>query len=264
MNLQYKLKRDFRMSPSGRRRYLCKVVDCANIAQTDHICVKHGFKQKRCSSNGCTNQAIKDGICIKHGIKRDRCKVKGCNNQAQSKGICCAHGHMHKKCSTNGCTKNARQKGKCIQHGATSPKCQIESCHNQVKIAGYCTIHHPEYVPIGRTSPGAQAVLEYFMYIKLPFETEKRYNKCRHKYPLPFDYYVPIYNLCIEYDGRQHTEPVKGWGGQQRFELQKKCDGIKNKFCKDNKINLLRIPYTTKIKDIPHLINKALHESCAT
>lgn len=50
--------------------------------------------------------------------------------------------------------------------------------------------------------------------------------------------------LFIEYDGIQHFEPVKYWGGQEGFEKQKKHDKLKDDYCNDNGYLLLRIPYT--------------------
>jgi hypothetical protein len=32
--------------------------------------VRHGAKEKRCSSEGCTNKAIKGGVCWRHGANR--------------------------------------------------------------------------------------------------------------------------------------------------------------------------------------------------
>jgi hypothetical protein len=47
----------------------------------------------------------------------------------------------------------------------------------------------------------------------------------------------------IEFDGIQHFEPVDFFGGQDQFEYQQQNDQIKNQYCKDNNIPLLRIPY---------------------
>ena len=75
------------------------------------------------------------------------------------------------------------------------------------------------------------------------FESEKRFDDCRNVKPLPFDLYVPILNLCIEYDGRQHFEPIEHWGGFDGLLLTQTNDFIKNQYCNDNNINLLRIRY---------------------
>lgn len=87
---------------------------------------------------------------------------------------------------------------------------------------------------------------------------QKRFDDCRDKLPLPFDFYLPTYNLIIEYDGRQHFEEVRAWGGEQGLALYQRHDAIKNQYCKDNNINLLRIPYTVKGDDIGTTINNEL------
>ena len=76
-----------------------------------------------------------------------------------------------------------------------------------------------------------------------------------------FDFYLPSYNLFIEYDGIQHFEP-KGFSGdkdvdQLNFEKTQQRDKIKNQYAKDNKINLLRIPYWEQ-NNIDNIIDNCL------
>lgn len=67
--------------------------------------------------------------------------------------------------------------------------------------------------------------------------------------PLPFDFYLPEYNICIEYDGEQHNRSVKHFGGDKAFYTRIKHDNIKNEYCKNNGISLLRIPYFKNIEE---------------
>lgn len=66
-----------------------------------------------------------------------------------------------------------------------------------------------------------------------------------------YDFYLPDYNLIIEYDGEQHYFSVN-FGGWDELTLQRKFneiqehDHIKTQYCIDNNINLLRIPYWKK------------------
>lgn len=64
-----------------------------------------------------------------------------------------------------------------------------------------------------------------------------------------FDFYIPKYNLCIEYDGEQHYTKV--FNGQ-KLPNQERNDFYKNAFCHSKGINLLRIKYTDfdNIEDI--------------
>lgn len=61
---------------------------------------------------------------------------------------------------------------------------------------------------------------------------------------LRFDFYLPDKEVYIEFDGEQHFIPFRYKNGKEKFERTKKLDSIKNNFCKDRNLNLLRIPYT--------------------
>jgi hypothetical protein len=50
-------------------------------------------------------------------------------------------------------------------------------------------------------------------------------------------------NVCIEYDGIQHFEIIDHFGGLERYNKQKMKDKIKDDFCYENDIKLLRISY---------------------
>ena len=65
--------------------------------------------------------------------------------------------------------------------------------------------------------------------------------------PLPFDIYLPEYNILIEYDGEQHYIPVNfgGISDEEAIENLKKTqyhDAIKNKYCHQNNIPIIRVP----------------------
>lgn len=63
-----------------------------------------------------------------------------------------------------------------------------------------------------------------------------------NKRNFPFDFYLPDYNCCIEYDGEQH---YKGWRkDKDSLKIIQERDNRKNQFCENNDIKLLRIPYT--------------------
>lgn len=86
---------------------------------------------------------------------------------------------------------------------------------------------------------------EYFIRIFLDkyninYMREKRFPDCKDKRTLPFDFYLPDYNTCIEFDGQQHFEPKFG---QKSFEKTQKHDKMKNKYCNEKNIKLIRIPY---------------------
>lgn len=64
-----------------------------------------------------------------------------------------------------------------------------------------------------------------------------------------FDFYVNE-KYIIEYDGETHYQyNLHGWHNEEQLKAQQERDIIKNQWCKDNNIPLIRIPYT-HLKDL--------------
>lgn len=84
--------------------------------------------------------------------------------------------------------------------------------------------------------------------MKIFFIPEYTFVDCvnpKTKAKLKFDFYLPDYNTCIEYDGEQH---YKGWRKSHNIksslEQVRFRDAIKNQYCLEHGIKLKRIPYT--------------------
>jgi hypothetical protein len=60
---------------------------------------------------------------------------------------------------------------------------------------------------------------------------------------IEFDFYLPKLRTVVEFDGRQHFEPIDEFGGMEFLDRVKKEDVIKENYCEDNFINLIRIKY---------------------
>jgi hypothetical protein len=112
--------------------------------------------------------------------------------------------------------------------------------------------------PSCRESHGEQNIASFLDTYKITYQREKKFNRCKNIQPLPFDFYIPYLNTCIEYDGKQHFFPCKYFGGLKQFEKLKISDAIKNQFCLDNNIKLIRIPYTKKDPEIINLLKEEL------
>jgi hypothetical protein len=102
------------------------------------------------------------------------------------------------------------------------------------------------------SSKGEMQVHNILQKFNVAFKKEFVFEDCRYKYPLPFDFAILNPNcrseLLIEYDGEQHFKPVNFGGisdkdAQNNFKRTQHNDQIKNQYCKDNNIPLLRIPY---------------------
>lgn len=106
--------------------------------------------------------------------------------------------------------------------------------------------------PNCRNSKGEQQILNYLVESNIEFSKNYRVS---NEYIFYFDFYLPKLNTCIEFDGRQHYEPVDKFGGLEEFEKIVFRDRCKDKYCLDNNINLLRIRYD---EDIIEKLNELL------
>lgn len=75
-----------------------------------------------------------------------------------------------------------------------------------------------------------------------------KFQACKDIKELPFDFYLPEDKKAIEYDGQHHFKPVRFNGITEEqaiinHETTIKHDIIKDQFCLENNIELLRIPY---------------------
>ncbi len=89
-------------------------------------------------------------------------------------------------------------------------------------------------------SKGEELIAKMLDEMNVLYVREKRFNDCIGKKKLPFDFYLPKYNILIEYDGIQH---FKASFNEKEFDNIKINDKIKNDYCKNNNIKLIRIPY---------------------
>jgi len=124
--------------------------------------------------------------------------------------------------------------------------------HTQVKII--CPIHgifeqrpihhyNGSGCPKCKNSKGETIISNFLKKEKIKFIPQKRFDNCTFIYPLPFDFYLPSHNICVEYDGEQHFKPILIWGGKKEFEKIKIRDQIKTDYCEKNNIKLIRIKY---------------------
>lgn len=90
------------------------------------------------------------------------------------------------------------------------------------------------------TYKGEDRIVEILQNLNCEYIHQYKFQDCKDVRLLPFDFYLPDYNLCIEFDGEQHYKPKFG---EESFRQTQKHDKIKNEYCKSHNIELLRIPY---------------------
>lgn len=86
------------------------------------------------------------------------------------------------------------------------------------------------------------AISEILINNNINYKTQYKFIDCKNIMPLPFDFYIED-KYIIEFDGKQHFSPVDFFGGEQSFIERRRNDLIKNHYCFNNNIPIIRIPY---------------------
>lgn len=103
---------------------------------------------------------------------------------------------------------------------------------------------------------------------QIPYQREAWFDDFRYEnsqQPVRFDFYINN-QYMIEYDGKQHFKDTKGYFNGEIYEQRVRKDRLKNKYCLEHNIPLIRIPYTYEkdinldillpTKDNPFLVDK--------
>lgn len=107
----------------------------------------------------------------------------------------------------------------------------------------YHHIRRGQACPKCKSSLGEKRIQKFLDENNILYEIQKRFSECKFNKPLPFDFYLPKYNMCIEYNGIQHYEDINYFGGEEALKERRKRDNIKKSFCKKNGIELISIKY---------------------
>lgn len=102
-----------------------------------------------------------------------------------------------------------------LKKGSGCPKCSKKISHGERKIINWLKENNIDFI------------FQYPLKIK--------------NYNLVIDFYLPQYDLYIEYNGEQHYKPIEFFGGEKRFQQQLEWDKAKKDFLQQK---LLIIPYT--------------------
>ena len=99
-------------------------------------------------------------------------------------------------------------------------------------------------------SKGEQEIANWLKNHNITFIRQHTFKNCKYKRLLRFDFYLPDYNVCIEFNGPQHYRIVNNIRGKKyltkeqalaTFRRQKLVDSIKIQYCKKNGIKLICI-----------------------
>lgn len=115
---------------------------------------------------------------------------------------------------------------------------------------------------ICKSSKGEKIIKNFLVNNHIQYIPQYRFKDCKDKKQLPFDFYLPDKNMCIEYDDEQHYNPIT-FGGitlqEAKAQLQQtqQRDNLKTQYCKNNNIKLLSISYLN-LSSIESILQKIL------
>ena len=117
--------------------------------------------------------------------------------------------------------------------------------HSRISVLGSnLRTGHTQSCGCERRSHGELKVAQLLIENQIPFEQEKIMFKYANGRNAKFDFYIGNKYL-IEYDGETHFKAnLHGWHNLEQLQAQQERDILKNQWCKDNNIPLIRIPYT--------------------
>lgn len=103
-------------------------------------------------------------------------------------------------------------------------------------------------------------IREWLVAHQIVFKTEYHFEDLKDIQYLRFDFCILEKNniKLIEFDGIQHFQSFNGWGGEEKLAICQKHDCMKNNYCIQHDIPLLRLKYTDSKEQIIKKIKKFL------
>jgi very-short-patch-repair endonuclease len=186
---------------------------------------KETILSKTCSSCKIP-KSEEDFYKYKNGKLREKCKSCYCSIYNQSKEYISNYDNNHRKI----------RKLKEQERRNLNPNIYKDYYTNSGKRTNFI-------------SKGEVEIENFLISKGLIFEKEKTFDNNYW-----FDFWIENLNIIIEYDGEFHFQPIFGENLLNKVKLN---DTIKNNFCKQNNIQLIRIPYW-EFKNIKETLEKWL------
>jgi len=258
------------------KRY-CDV--CGNISDVD-------YRQYADICKKCADKSTHSIEAVKKLFKEDGCELLETNyrnNQIPLK-FSCENGHVdtirlndfmsHRGSShCKICNKDKQR----VSINTINKRFEDDSCtllskdykNNQQKLHYVCSCGRENWkswqkvqangtcCKFCKRSKGESKISNFLIENKIKFDIEKKFDNLKSKKHLKFDFYLPDHNMCIEFDGEQHFRPVDRFGGIKEFKYMVKRDLMKDEYCVQNKIHLIRISYK-EYNNIDNILNKQL------
>lgn len=254
----------------------CDKIFTTNSSLKTHIKAVHDkirdFECSRCEYKCSANGALQQHIKMIHDkiqdFECDKCDYKSSMNTNLKRHIKQAHVKIKNfkcdKCDYKTSTNcNLKQHIKRSHDKIRDHKC--EQCNAKFPYNKELKRHLKTCTGGERGSAGEVAIKRVLESMRVEYEYDSTFDELTDysgKW-LRFDFRIPskvqgTLDLYIEFQGRQHYEPV--WGGEEELKRIQESDKIKNEFCQKNNYPLLRIPYT-EFENINSLVVKFIRDN---
>lgn len=211
-----------------------------------------------------------------HGDKYNYSKVEYKKNNIKVCIICPEHGEFwqtpNDHLNGRGCKKCGKERLKKLFsktkeqfvidakkiHGEIYDYSKVDYINSKTKVCIVCPEHGDFWVtpdghlqgcgcPIcGQIHTSVDALADILKKHDIVFEREKMFSWLKMQ---RLDFYLPEYNVAIEYQGEQHFKPVKYFGGEKRFIDRKERDNRKKELCEQNGVEILYVSFYKRSPD---------------
>ena len=203
-----------KLDKRGNEWYWYCRCDCGNFCESRGVSLRSGTKK----SCGCLKK------------ETDKSPKGNVKNELGNK-----YGHLT-VIARAGSDKDGQAKWEC--------ECDCEAKTHLIVLGGNLRRGHTRSCGCDRRSHGELDIEKILKENNIPFVQEYCAFKFSSGSWARFDFYVDNKYL-LEYDGETHYKhSLHGWHDLEHLKAQKERDMIKNQWCKDNNIPLIRIPYT--------------------
>lgn len=241
---------------SAQKSKLTRHIKSVHNKIKDIECTQCDYKCSRKSSLNIHIKQVHDKI---KDIKCPQCDYKCSTKGSLNRHIKMVHDKI-KDIECHQCDYRCSSKSdldrhiKAVHDKIKDHKCP--QCDFKCSAKSHLNIHIKTCTGKEKISSGESRVKKALEAMEIKFVREYTPEELQNK-KLRYDFYLPDYDLYIEYDGRQHFRPIRfgGMSIEQAKENLHKCqrnDSIKDNFAKDK---LLRIKYT-EFGKIPQLITE--------
>jgi len=211
----------------------CKEINCTLLDKVDYKNNKTRFKLKCNKDNHIWETTYYNFVNSKKGCPKCKGNLKLTQEQAEEK--------VFNRCKIM--NYNLLNSFNYTTNSKTVLKLKCNKDNHIWNPTYYNFINKNSNCPKCNSSKGELRIESFLKDNKLEYKTQKIFKDCKNIGYLKFDFYIPKYNTCIEFDGIQHFKSFNFFGGIKKLNENIKRDNIKKLYCKNNNITLIRIPY---------------------